>query len=240
MKIALITSQERYYLIMKFLKKAFLTTVFTLCAVTYANAGVVIGGTRVIYNGGKKESSLSVNNPDSVSYLIQSWIDIPTGHTEKSPFIITPPLYRLDQGQQNVMRIVRAGSVAEDKESMYWLNIKAIPSSEKKENTLQIAVKTRIKLIYRPESLNEHVPEDLADKLIWHKAGRLISVTNPTSYYMNFNEITLNGQKIPNVTYVAPGQSAQFTLPENVVGGQVTFKIISDFGGAGGAHHASV
>lgn len=40
-----------------------------------AKAGVVIGGTRVIYDEGKKDVSISVENPDNIPYLIQSWID---------------------------------------------------------------------------------------------------------------------------------------------------------------------
>ncbi|MDK9366330.1 fimbrial biogenesis chaperone [Lelliottia wanjuensis] len=225
---------------MKVFHKTVLAGLLAVLGSTAAHAGVVIGGTRVIYDGSKKEASLSVNNADNVPYLIQSWIDMPDGGAEKAPFIITPPLYRLDQGQKNVMRIVRAGNLAEDKESMFWLNVKSIPSAEKKENTLQVAVKTRIKLIYRPESLKGTSPEKVADKLTWQKSGNDIQVTNPTSYYMNFNEIDVSGKKLPEVTYVAPGSTARFALPAGVSGGQVEFKLISDFGGTGAVHKAAM
>lgn len=42
---------------------------------TPVQAGVIVGGTRLIYDGGKKESALNINNPDAVPYLIQSWVD---------------------------------------------------------------------------------------------------------------------------------------------------------------------
>lgn len=61
-----------------------LTAVLFVTAST-AQAGVIIGGTRLIYDGAKKESSLSVNNPDKVPYLIQSWVDITDGGAEKAP-----------------------------------------------------------------------------------------------------------------------------------------------------------
>ncbi len=51
----------------------FLTSLFLL--INIANAGVIIGGTRVIYNEGNKDVSISVDNPDKTPYLIQSWID---------------------------------------------------------------------------------------------------------------------------------------------------------------------
>lgn len=205
-----------------------------------ASAGVVIGGTRVVYDGGKKEASLSVTNPDNIAYLIQSWVDMPEGGTEKAPFIITPPLYRLDHGQQNVMRIVRAGNLAEDKESLFWLNVKSIPSAKKADNTLQIAVKTRIKLIYRPSALKGTAPEDLANKLRWQQSANQVQVTNPTAYYMNFNEISVGGKKLPDVTYVAPGATAHFSLPAGAGAGPLTFKLISDYGGVGPSHQAAL
>lgn len=202
------------------------------------NAGVSVGATRVIYNGKEKETSLSVSNPDKTPYLIQTWIETPEKRAEKIPFIITPPLFRLEGEQQNRMRIVRAGQLPEDRESLYWLNVKAIPSSEKKENTLQIALKTRIKLIYRPESLKSNAEAE-APKLIWSRNGNELKVNNPTSYYMNFNEITVGGKKIPDVVYASPGVTTSYRLPADIPNGQITFKLISDYGSVGSVHKAS-
>lgn len=225
---------------MHFLSKTFIACVFLFVGVSEVNAGVIIGGTRVIYDGNKKESSISVTNPDLSPYLIQSWVESQNGITEKTPFIITPPLYRLDKGQQNVERIVLAGSVAQDKESLYWLNIKSIPAASRKNNTLQIAVKTRIKLIYRPAALKDVIPEELADNLTWQRSGNQIQVVNPTKVVMNFNEISVNGKKLEDVTYVLPGASARFDLPKGITGGAVTFKIINDYGGVGKVHNANL
>ena len=50
----------------------------------------------------------------------------------KSSFYYYPPLYRLDGGQQNIERVVVTGNLPQDKESLYWLNIKAIPSAPKR------------------------------------------------------------------------------------------------------------
>ncbi|MGU3525448.1 molecular chaperone [Enterobacteriaceae bacterium C23F] len=225
---------------MNFISKAFIACAAMALGCSAASAGVVIGGTRVIYDGNKKEASLSVNNPDSTPYLIQSWVEVPGNGAEKAPFIITPPLYRLDKGQQNVERILLAGALPQDKENLYWLNIKAIPSAPAKDNTLQIAVKTRIKLIYRPAALKGQLPEEQAAKLTWQRSGNQIQVTNPTSLVINFNEITVNGKKLDDVSYVLPGSSARFTLPQGVSGGAVTFKVINDYGGTGEVHKASI
>lgn len=138
-------------------KYSLLTAATLIFFTASAQAGVIIGGTRIIYNGDKKETSISVKNPYKSSYLIQSWSDAGEKSSDKSPFMVTPPLFRLDAGQENNLRIIRTGgNLPEDRESLYWMNIKSIPSTTEKQdnvNTLQIAVKTRIKLIYRPQSL---------------------------------------------------------------------------------------
>lgn len=48
---------------------------------------------------------------------------------------------------KNVLRIIRTGgNLPEDRESLYWLDIKSIPSSnpDNKHNTLMLAVKSGI------------------------------------------------------------------------------------------------
>ncbi|MFV8868558.1 molecular chaperone [Serratia fonticola] len=225
---------------MKLIHGALLASLFA-CALT-AQAGVIVGGTRLIYDGGKKESSVSVSNPDKSAYLVQTWIESTGGATDKAPFMVTPPLFRLDGGQQNVLRVVRAGgNLASDKETLYWMNIKAIPSLEAKENqnSLQIAVKTRIKLIFRPQGL-KGTSEDVTDKLTWQRSGNQLQVTNPTPFYMNFMEIKVMGKPIKQVTYVAPGSTANFELPAGVTGGNVSWKIISDYGAIGVEHQGSM
>ncbi|WP_283603429.1 fimbrial biogenesis chaperone [Serratia proteamaculans] len=197
-----------------------------------AQAGVVVGATRLVYDGDKKESSLSVNNPDGLPYLIQSWVEPQEGSSEKAPLILTPPLFRLDAGRQNVLRVVRVGgALPEDRETLYWLNVKSIPSAERRDNTLQIAIKTRLKLIFRPTGL-KGLPEDATGKLTWHRKRAQLEVKNPTPFYMNFQSVTVNGREVKDATYVAPQSTASFTLPASA-GNAITWRIINDFGGPG-------
>ncbi|KUR05744.1 molecular chaperone [Enterobacter bugandensis] len=225
---------------MNFLSKTLIACAVISASVSVANAGVIIGGTRVVYDGNKKEASIDVNNPDKTPYLIQSWVETLNGGAEKAPFIITPPLYRLDGGQQNIERVVVTGNLPQDKESLYWLNIKAIPSAPKKDNTLQIAIKTRIKLIYRPAGLKSQQPQELSHQLTWRRNGNQLQVTNPTSYVINFNEISLGGKKIENVSYVLPGESMNFTLPAGANSTSVNYKVINDYGAVSDVQSASL
>ncbi|MEH0886204.1 molecular chaperone [Enterobacter sp. UNJFSC 003] len=221
-------------------KAIFLTCCLTAAVSQSAHATVTIGGTRVLYDGNKKEVSLSVRNPDTSPYLIQSVVENLDKGPEKPPFVITPPLYRLDGGKENLMRIILAGSLPQDKESMYWLRVKAIPSAPREKNTLQIAVATSIKLIYRPQTLKGIDVDKESNKLSWHIANNHLEVKNPTPCFINFNEIDVAGKKVDNVSYVAPGATATFPLPAGGKGGNIQFSVISDFGAVGQLHSTSL
>ncbi|EPH9682473.1 molecular chaperone [Klebsiella michiganensis] len=202
-----------------------------------AHAGVVTGGTRLIYPGGKKESLLSVTNNDATPYLIQSWVESNKG---AAPFLLTPPLFRLEGEQQTRLRVIYSGGLPENKESMFWMNIKAIPSSQAKAgaNTLQIAIKTRIKLIYRPKSI-EGTPEMVTEQLRWTRSGNTLQVMNPTAFYMNFAEVKVGGAEVKEANWVGPGETARFQLP-GVSAGALQWKLINDYGGTGALHHATL
>jgi P pilus assembly chaperone PapD len=71
---------------------------------TLASAGVVIGGTRVIYLSDKSDTTITVkNNEAAIPYLIQTWVDPfnNTGTAKKPPFTVIPPVSRLEAGQEN-------------------------------------------------------------------------------------------------------------------------------------------
>ena len=213
-----------------------------LLSISAAQASVTVGGTRVIYDGSKKETSLSVENKDSVANLVQSWL-VPADSAPKDGIIITPPLFRLNVGEKNVLRFVRSGSpLPEDRESLYWLNVKGIAATEdgQDKNTMQIAVNTRIKLIYRPAALKGTLPEDVANQVKWKIDGNNLMVTNPTHYYMNFATVKLNGKEASNVTYVAPTSTLSFTLSSGDKNGTITWRIYNDFGMAGPEHKAQL
>jgi len=201
-------------------------------------AGVIVGGTRVVYNGDKREASLSVKNPDKNPYLIQAWTDSegPTGEnkgTLKPPFVVTPPLFRLDSGNENMVRVFRTeGILPEDRESVYWMNIKSIPASDKGDrNVLQIAIKTRIKLFYRPKGLNGMTTEDY-NKISFKRMGEFIQVENPTPYYISFFSLKLGGAIVDTTNLMTPPKGIMnYPIPSGTSGGEISWQAINDYGG---------
>lgn len=219
--------------------KALLLAAGCLCA-SVSNAGVVVGGTRVIYDGSKREASLSVSNADKSPYLIQAWVDAngTTGditNAPKPPFVMTPPIFRLDAGNgtdnENMMRIIRTGgNLPDDRESVFWVNVKAIPASVKdNKNRMQISVKTRIKLFYRPEGIPS-TEENRFKAVSFHRLGNQLQVTNPTPYYMTFYSLKVGSTPIKTTDVMVPPKGTA-TYPLTNSGAQVTWQIINDYGG---------
>ncbi|ECT3163897.1 fimbrial assembly chaperone, partial [Salmonella enterica subsp. enterica serovar Kentucky] len=176
---------------MKHIKKSVLVVLLTSHV---AHASIVVGGTRLVFDGNNDESSINVENKDSKANLVQSWLSVADPQvTNKQAFIITPPLFRLDAGQKNSIRVIRSGApLPADRESMYWLNIKGIPSIDDNAsaNRVEISINTQIKLIYRPPALTKSTPDSQSQQLKWQTAGDVITVNNPTPYYMNFASVT--------------------------------------------------
>lgn len=211
------------------------------------HAGVIIGASRLIYEGSKKEKSINIENPDSSPFLMQSWVEDAAGKILKNntAFVVTPPLFRLEGKQKNVLRVIRGTTtLSQDKETLFWLNIKSIPAradTPVDKNTLQIAVRTRLKLIYRPKSLSKETPEQHAESLTWKRQGNVLIVSNPTKLYMNFMNVRFNNEKVSDGDFVAPESSTTIELPAgSPATGSITWKIINDFGGVGPDHNASI
>lgn len=203
-------------------------------------AGFSVGATRVIYNGDMKETALSVKNTeDSNVYLIRSWVST-DNKGEKVPFITTPPLFRIEPGQDNAVRITQtASTLPQDRESVYWLNTLAIPPKTEAKNALQFSINTRIKLIYRPTALvNKSAVAKSYQQVTFSRSGNTLSANNPTPYYINLTKMTVNGITLKDGYMVPPKSSLQITNAPT--GNNITWQAIDDFGGLTEKYKASI
>lgn len=203
-----------------------------------AGAGVTLGGTRVILGEKDREASIPVKNTGTSPYVVQAWIDAGEGRN-KTPLLVTPPLSRLDPGMENILRILRVGGeLPADRESVFWLNVKEIPEKPTEENVLQIAVRSRIKLFYRPAKLAGK-QEEARTRLTWAVGpgasgqGAVLKVGNPTAYHVTFTALNVNdGQQQINADMVPPFGEMAYPLtaikaPQPV---QVRFTTLNDYG----------
>src|SRR3984957_10005754 len=106
------------------------TTIFT--AAPHAVAAVVVDGTRVVYPAAKREVTINIHNGGDTPSLVQAWLDAGDAHAKpgesKVPFVLTPPLFRLDPSKSQSLRLVYTHDpLPEDRESLFWLNVLDIP-----------------------------------------------------------------------------------------------------------------
>lgn len=200
--------------------------------VNRACAGVALGTTRVIYPANQKQVSLGISNNDNKStFLIQSWVENATG-TKDNRFVITPPLFVIKGKRENSLRIIDGTnhSLPQDKETLFWVNVKAIPSMDKSlqsQNTLQLAIISRIKMFYRPAGLRMP-PEQAAKELRFKKSGTTLTLINPTPYYLTVTALHAGSTTLAN-TMVPPTGTSTVVLPAGSTS-DITYQTINDFG----------
>lgn len=197
-----------------------------------AAGGIALGATRVIYPADAKQSSLALSNSNKQErYLINAWIENANGQKEKT-FVITPPLFVSEPDSENTLRIIYVGpALASDKETLFYLNVKAIPSMDKKNgedsNVLQLAILSRIKLFVRPKKLEISAAQAI-DKLAFARKGTALSINNPSPYYVTLVNLQLAGKKLENVM-IAPKSTASVALPA-AAQGVLSWQSVNDYG----------
>ncbi|MBF1982042.1 fimbrial biogenesis chaperone, partial [Enterobacter hormaechei] len=96
-------------------------------------------------------------------------------------------------------------------------------------NVLQVVVKSRIKLFYRPAGLDGH-PEAAYRQLSVAHSGNHLTVSNPTPYYVTLFTLKVDGKEIKSADMVPPKGSVSFTLP-SATASSVSWQVIIDYGG---------
>ncbi|MBV8043998.1 molecular chaperone [Pluralibacter sp.] len=160
-----------------------------LSTVQIAHGAVSLDRTRVIYNGGDKSMTLNIANDNKqLPYLAQAWIE--NAQQEKitaGPLVATPPVQRLEPGAKSMVRLMSTqdiSSLPQDRESLFYFNLREIPPKSDKPNVLQIALQTKIKLFYRPAAIKAKPNEVWQDKLVLNKDAGGWRIENPTPYYV--------------------------------------------------------
>ena len=225
------------------------TTLFT--AAPYAVAGVVVDGTRVVYPAAKREVTINIRNPGDTPSLVQAWLDAGDPHAKpgqsKVPFVLTPPLFRIDPTKVQSLRLVFTHDpLPADRESLFWLNVLDIPpraaANPDVPNQLELAFKHRLKVFFRPAGLAGSAA-DAPARLTWKllsKDGKLVGIqaSNPGPYHVSLIQVsaTLGGQPV-NVPadMVDPFASRSFDLsdPVGAPNGTVAleYSFVNDYGG---------
>ncbi|CAJ0771373.1 MAG: fimbrial biogenesis chaperone [Ralstonia sp.] len=211
-------------------------------AASASHASISLGTTRVIFDGKNKESSVVVIN-DGADALIQAWLDPLDDVTNTQlPFAITPPLAKVGAKQQQLLRVLYEGvGMPADRESAFWLNVQEIPQTASTDNVLQLAVRQRIKVFYRPTGLRADplkAPASLQWQLNQDAGKGMLRLSNPSLYHVTVVDAKLHAgnadEPVADAKMIAPGST--LTLPVKLPVGhaaapELRYEVINDFGG---------
>ncbi len=214
-----------------------------------ADASVVIGGTRVVYQATDGEVTVKLSNSGQAPALTQVWLDDGDVRVDPSqldlPFILTPPISRIEPEKSQTIRIAYTGEpLPQDKEMLFWFNMLEVPPKPKAEeagaNYMQLAFRSRIKFFFRPSGLSGK-PDDAPGQLIWKlgsdSGNHVLNVSNPTPYHVTIIEARVgDGDDAPrfdNGDMIAPGGRIALRLSAEVSdgSGKVGFTTLNDYGG---------
>ncbi len=220
-----------------------------LC-ISAAHASVLIAGTRVVFPARDGEVTVRLTNDNTKPALVEAWIDRGDMHSTPdkvdTPFLITPPLFRMEPHKDQSLRIIyMQGQLPADRESLFWLNVLEVPPKPSGPqaadmNFLQLAIRSRLKLFYRPADLqgdSTKAPALLTFKAATDDKGVALVVHNPTPYYLTFADLVVDVAGTPytvDTGMVAPKTDLRLAVPKlqrpPASGAPIRFNTINDYG----------
>lgn len=199
---------------------------------------------RVMYPESEKQGvTLTADNKSSAPYLMQSWVrpvDPVTGDVDLGwhglpvmPFIVTPPLARLEANGELVLRIRRNDiPLPKDRESVFFISMKALPAQKAGREQMVMTVVSNIKLFYRPAGLKKRAVADMASKLTFSRAGDQLTAINPTPYWLTFSHLAVGGKVLdkPALRLMVPPFGKQSYPVSATARGKVSWQLIDEDG----------
>ncbi|MBP6862940.1 MAG: fimbria/pilus periplasmic chaperone [Neisseriaceae bacterium] len=202
-----------------------------------ASASVNLDRTRMILEGTERSVSIMAVNGQAKPYLLQSWVETEGGEKMSGPLLALPPLQRIEPNGMALVQVTSIGAestLVQDRESLFYLNVLEVPPKSERDNVLQIAFQSRLKLFYRPKGLSKGTSMPWQRQMTIRVLGPELVFDNPTPYHIviatlgdseaapfaEFSELVL--KPYSSTTYQAPRATQA----------QVYLRYMDDFGGA--------
>ncbi len=117
------------------------------------------------------------------------------GRAESPPLAVSSPLVRISpKGRATVELLYQGQGLPSDRESYLLLNVLGVPRASDVPNTLQIALRHRFKLFYRPPL--KETPDQARAMLSWalSDAGEGITARNASPYFVTVSDLESLGE----------------------------------------------
>ncbi|HFF8525011.1 TPA: molecular chaperone [Providencia rettgeri] len=204
-----------------------------------SNAALSLDRSRLILNGNEESAEITVTNNDIKSpYLIHSWVENANGEKISEPLVALPPIQRIEAGNKTLIRVralTNKQNLPQDRESLFFLNIREIPPKSNNKNAVRFALQTRIKIFYRPENIairKSELATPGAKNITILQKNNKIEIKNPTNYNINMVAIKYDNKVLHdfNPIVIPPKDSYKIDIPNNTKIKRPIISIINDYG----------
>lgn len=208
------------------------TALMSMCAYS----AVTLDRTRIVFPGTEKSINITIKNDNpEEAYLAQSWIeDLQGKKLTKGAILATPPLQRVEANSTSLVRLSTTpelGTLPQDRESVFYFNLREVPPKAIDGNTLQIALQSRVKLFYRPASILSESETKWAHKVTLTKTATGYRLNNTTPFNLTvigFGNTKEQAEKNAFEVVMVPPKSTH-DITANVSTPHLTY--INDYGG---------
>lgn len=224
--------------------KSFISLLLVLVSWSACANNIIVNGTRFVFPAAAKEITVQMTNTGNQPSLAQVWLD--EGDPEAlpeaiiTPFIISPPIVRVDGGNGQSLRIKKIPDHSiniTDRESLWWLNILDIPSVDKTKEvsgaaTVNLVIRSRFKFFWRPEGLGDR--EGAESKLQLNINNSAITLVNPTPFFLTIADIRTLSDKglLEEGVMIDPKSSKDVLIKYKVKDGEhLLLRAVNDYGG---------
>ncbi len=215
--------------------------ILSSAVLTPTYGALTLDRSRIVFNEGNSSISINVaNRSQKEPYLAQGWMENERGEKIKGPLIVLPPLQRIEADGKTMIRIQAlpdTKELPEDRESVFYLNLREIPPKGNKPNVLTLVMQTTIKVFWRPKALVVEPSVSVLpgrDKLSLEKNSNSLRIKNPTPYYYSFVDFLPDGKNKDVAefvaTMVAPFSTADLNIDAKTVGVSPKLIYVNDYG----------
>lgn len=202
-----------------------------------AHSAVTLDRTRIVFPGSEKAVNITITNDNQgEAYLAQSWIeDLQGNKLTKGAILATPPLQRIEAKSNSLVRLSTTPEVSklpQDRESVFYFNLREVPPKPEDGNTLQIALQSRVKLFYRPVSILSEAETNWAHKVTLTKIAKGYRINNTTPFHLTvigLGDSKAASEKSAFDTVMVPPKSTHDVVSPKLLAPYLTY--INDYGG---------
>lgn len=202
-----------------------------------AHATVSPDKTRIVFNASAKSVSVRLTNQSKTEpYLAQSWMEDVNGKKTRDYISPLPPMVRIEPDEQVQVRLMGQPTLSrlpQDRETLFYYNMREIPPRTQEKNVMQIAMQSRLKLFYRPKAIElkegQIVP---LDKITVSRTAGGLTLNNPTPYHITVGYLGTDGKTLlPGAASIMAAPFATASQDVKNLPAQFQLGFVGDYGG---------